>query len=685
MAADYYWYRPMYPGQRSARGSSSEILANPASQERLLQSVDPAYGARSLQKTAIVESTKTLCTTPVGHMRQLNFPDGETPPYAILSHTWEEEEVTYADLKDFHTNAYGFPYIWIDTCCIDKSSKADLTEIVSAINSMYQWYGEASICYAYLADIVFKKDIGNSRWFTRGWTLQELIAPQHIIFLNKYWEPIRTKESLQSELSARTKIPVYIHSGFVHMENISVAQRMAWAAGRQTTKVEDRAYSLLGLFGVSMPLLYGEGHTAFLRLQEEIIKVSDDESIFAWKSAKEKNHSGPLATSPDDFSDSYDIIMRHERYPMSHKAPWTVNNKGLQLELRFLATGDCGAGHAILNCKRMGKEDHSVAIYIVDKFLTPDRFERVECDRLELVDMRRFRPSQYPPRLLTFQHRRLAGMRMSEFSSQSQSIVPSTAPRVRSSLDYEPVDEGSRLDSTLWLLPPSLPWHEEMLVDAVKTGNAERVQDFLACWRMNVNLTDNEGRTLLSYAAQKGNWEITQLLLSQRAIKADQRDDRGQTPLSYAAEAGHINIVWLFLTRGDVNVTSNDASGLTPLSYAARTGNVTLVEILLSQSEIRRHIKDESGSCVAWHEHINPDEPCKSGQTPLCLAAANVHAFIITILIIHGGVDADSSSNGMSAIKIAADHGHTDVVKLLIKMGAHVPPHLSDLIWQNVP
>ncbi|KAE8345329.1 hypothetical protein BDV24DRAFT_159683 [Aspergillus arachidicola] len=264
------------------------------------------------------------------------FPDGETPPYAILSHTWEEEEVTYTDLKDFHStyvtekkgfgktkssccvaNAYGFAYIWIDTCCIDKSSKADLTEIVSAINSMYQWYGEASICYAYLADIVSKKDIGNSRWFTRGWTLQELIAPQHIIFLNKYWEPIGTKESLQSELSARTKIPVYILSGFVHMENISVAQRMAWAAGRQTTKVEDRAYSLLGLFGVSMPLLYGEGHTAFLKLQEEIIKVSDDESIFAWKSAKEKNHSGPLATSPDDFSDSYDIIMRHEHYLMS--------------------------------------------------------------------------------------------------------------------------------------------------------------------------------------------------------------------------------------------------------------------------------------------------------------------------------------------------------------------------------
>ncbi|KJK65079.1 ANK ankyrin repeat protein [Aspergillus parasiticus SU-1] len=534
---------------------------------------------------------------------------------------------------------------------------------ISAINSMYQWYGEASICYAYLADIVSKKDIGNSRWFTRGWTLQELIAPQHIIFLNKYWEPIGTKESLQSELSACTKIPVYILSGFVHMENISVAQRMAWAAGRLTTKVEDRAYSLLGLFGVNH-------------------KSSDDESIFAWKSAKEKNHSGPLATSPDDFSDSYDVIMRHEHYPMSRKAPWTVNNKGLQLELRFLATGDCGAGLAILNCKRMGKEDHSVAIYIVDKFLTLDRFERVECDRLELVDMRRFRPSQYPPRLLTFQHRRLAGMRMSGFSSQSQSIVPSTAPRVRSSLGYEPVDEGSRLGSTLWPLPPSLSWHEEMLVDAVKTGNADRVHDLLASRKMNVNLTDNEGRTLLSYAAQKGNWEITQLLLSQRAIKADQGDDRGQTPLSYAAEAGHINIVWLFLTRRDVNVTSNDASGLTPLSYAARTGNVTLVEILLSQSEIRRHIKDGNGRTPLSHaaeygrgnlvhvllgmSDINPDEPCKSGQTPLCHAAAKGHAFIITILIIHGGVDADSSSNGMRAIKIAADHGHTDVVKLLI-------------------
>ncbi|KAE8362386.1 heterokaryon incompatibility protein-domain-containing protein [Aspergillus caelatus] len=326
------------------------------------------------------------------------FPDGDTPPYAILSHTWEEE-VTYADLQDFHStyvtekkgfgkiksscrvaNADGFTYIWIDTCCIDKSSKADLTEIVSAINSMYQWYGEASICYAYLADIVSKEDIGNSRWFTRGWTLQELIAPQHIIFLNKYWEPIGTKGSLQAGLSARTKIPVDILSGAVNIENISVAQRMAWAAGRQTTRLEDRAYSLLGLFGISMPLLYGEGHTAFLRLQEEIIKVSDDESILAWKSTKRKNHSGPLATSPDDFSASDDIILRQDHYSVGRKAPWAVNNKGLQLELHFLATGGCGAGLAILNCTRLGKEDYSIAIYMVDKFLTLDRFERAEYD-----------------------------------------------------------------------------------------------------------------------------------------------------------------------------------------------------------------------------------------------------------------------------------------------------------------
>ncbi|KAH9208516.1 hypothetical protein DL95DRAFT_428641 [Leptodontidium sp. 2 PMI_412] len=153
----------------------------------------------------------------------------------------------------------GFEYIWIDTCCIDKTSSAELSE---AINSMFRWY-------------YFEKDFRDSRWFTRGWTLQELIAPSRVVFYSKTWEDLGTKSSFKSLISEITGIP-----GQALLENIvqnngltfrlSITQRMSWASRRRTTREEDRAYSLLGIFGINMPMLYGEGKAAFHGLQEEI-------------------------------------------------------------------------------------------------------------------------------------------------------------------------------------------------------------------------------------------------------------------------------------------------------------------------------------------------------------------------------------------------------------------------------
>lgn len=121
-------------------------------------------------------------------------------------------------------------------------------------------------------------EFSKSKWFTRGWTLQELIAPSEVIFLDKEWQKIGTKSSLQDDLSRITHIPVNVLLGDDNLESVSVAQRMSWAAKRETRKIEDRAYSLMGIFGINMPLIYGEGKRAFVRLQEEIMKVSDDHS-----------------------------------------------------------------------------------------------------------------------------------------------------------------------------------------------------------------------------------------------------------------------------------------------------------------------------------------------------------------------------------------------------------------------
>ncbi|KAI1142524.1 HET-domain-containing protein [Hypoxylon sp. FL0543] len=233
-----------------------------------------------------------------GEMRDfISYAD--TPPYAILSHTWLEEEVTHEDwvsspwqdvqrMKGFRKIEYcckqavedGLEWVWVDTCCIDKKSSAELTE---AINSMFRWYQNAAVCYAYLADVPKDlKNLAGSRWFTRGWTLQELLAPSELIFYSDDWQRVGTKSELSDRISEITGIQeTYLEEADIQLA--SVGQRMSWAAKRQTSREEDIAYCLLGIFDVNMPLIYGEGHKAFQRLQEEIMKAyPEDHTLFAW-------------------------------------------------------------------------------------------------------------------------------------------------------------------------------------------------------------------------------------------------------------------------------------------------------------------------------------------------------------------------------------------------------------------
>ena len=217
------------------------------------------------------------------------------PEYAILSHTWDEEEVTFQDMSAGLAKEKklgwrkiqfcckqavqdGFSWAWIDTCCIDKTSSAELSE---SINSMYEWYKKSRICYVYLQDCYERKPFSKSRWWTRGWTLQELIAPSCVWFYNANWEEIGSKRSMHRQVTRITGIDEDILTGGC-IFGCNVAVRMSWAADRETTRIEDEAYCLLGLFGVNMPLLYGEGKRAFKRLQEEILKVTEDYTLFTW-------------------------------------------------------------------------------------------------------------------------------------------------------------------------------------------------------------------------------------------------------------------------------------------------------------------------------------------------------------------------------------------------------------------
>lgn len=203
--------------------------------------------------------------------------------------------------------------------CINKTSSAELQE---AINSMFEWYGRAKQCYAYLSDVSLSRDappwrgaplsvvgqdmLCSSRWFTRGWTLQELIAPQDVEFYDRHWRSLGTRSFIKERIAERTGIkPGLLNTGYLFdldisfgrnshlgredtqrwLGHFSIAQRMSWAAGRTCTRVEDRAYSLLGIFRMTMPLVYGEGHRAFVRLQEEILRVNPtpDLSLLLWE------------------------------------------------------------------------------------------------------------------------------------------------------------------------------------------------------------------------------------------------------------------------------------------------------------------------------------------------------------------------------------------------------------------
>jgi hypothetical protein len=297
------------------------------------------------------------------------------PPYAILSHRWREGEVLFNDLRDpaysgvvlalterirsleirlgaadekaeidpwnFQLHAAkqkpgwskiknccaeaancGLGYVWIDTCCIDKESSTELSE---AINSMFSWYKDSKMCFAYLDDVSTYRPLGDSEWFKRGWTLQELIAPHEVFFYQRDWRFIGFRSSMATFLSKVTGIShdilcqgtakaqeekTHFSRSSTHKQRtisqFSAAVKFSWASARTTSREEDQSYSLLGLFGLNMPILYGEGgQAAFYRLQTEIFRATGDHTIFAWRH--------PSLSSNHGYASPLCNIVRHEQ------------------------------------------------------------------------------------------------------------------------------------------------------------------------------------------------------------------------------------------------------------------------------------------------------------------------------------------------------------------------------------
>lgn len=363
---------------------------------------DPAYFIHCNFSYFVLVSSNVSTTLPQTHsfaaqvemrlistkyLQVVSIREDAIPPYAILSHTWGGDEVTLQDMQGFGAKwlsspnrinilkpkqglqkvldaakvaaSEGYDWIWIDTCCIDKTSSSELSE---AINSMYRWYQGSEICLVYLEDAKLdEKDlqdssdeslmrlIRDSRWITRGWTLQELLAPRSVSFYSKDWSFIgkSNEDRITRLLAEATGIEIGVLSGDIAAQEVSVANRMRWASRRKTTRQEDMAYCLMGLFSVNMPLLYGEGGArAFIRLQVEILQATDDQTIFAWSAPPgSKYHSGAsglLAESPAFFRDTPKMYPMSDWYQSESSTPWSMTNRGLMVQL-YLQPSDSEA------------------------------------------------------------------------------------------------------------------------------------------------------------------------------------------------------------------------------------------------------------------------------------------------------------------------------------------------------
>jgi hypothetical protein len=322
--------------------------------------------------------------------------DNKVPTYAILSHTWQDgQEVTFDDWTKGNAKRKagykkiqfcaqqakrdGVYHFWVDTCCINK---ADPVELQDAINSMFRWYKGSAKCYVYLSDVSTTKQEGGrgdseltweptfraSRWFTRGWTLQELLAPLSVEFFSQEGEHLGDKQSLEQYIKEITDIPISALRG-AELQGFRVDKRLLWAKNRQTTRKEDKAYCLLGLFGIFMPLIYGEGEEhAFKRLLDEIYKPRN--------SLSQRQHSGLMSkedkecvknlrlTDPSHdksrieetkgglLKDAYRWVLHHDDFQ-----EWRDSEHGQLLWIK----GDPGKGKTMLLCGIIDELRNSMA------------------------------------------------------------------------------------------------------------------------------------------------------------------------------------------------------------------------------------------------------------------------------------------------------------------------------------
>ncbi|KAI0416287.1 ankyrin repeat-containing protein [Xylaria grammica] len=607
------------------------------------------------------------------------FKHDQIPPYAILSHTWGENEATLQDMKGTRAarkkghvkvlnfcslaKANGFEYVWIDTCCIDKTSSTELSE---AINSMFRWYEQADICYAYLSDVPPGTDAVDKfrtcKWFTRGWTLQELLAPSSVIFLNRKWETMGDKSDLQHAISRITGIPLNFLLGD-DLGYASVAQRMSWAAKRQTTRIEDVAYCLMGIFGIYMPMLYGEGERAFIRLQEEILRVTNDHSLFAWRSLED--NGGILAASPAAFDSSGGIIQTTSFGTMS--SPPTVTSRGIYLSLQFGESGPQGSGLAILDCTETGKENKRFAIYLNDIFLTKHDFTRTKSSMLELLDLENITLSQYP--------RTDMYIRQGRPKRDKKGATQKCAIKIR----------GVETDDLVFRaihLHPTWELHDELMITTTSlpiNGTLGRLL-VIRSDRNPFQLVLRKRGRLITVEIHN-NFETDTRMVRAPIVSKQLRNERDQiVGVLDGGQHVHVSIERRILMLGNgiyltgiVEIDVPNTPGVWLRNAAILEGDIaepTLFSYAIKRQYdiILKLLLDAKTHKVDWeNENVN---------AALLLASRNGNEAVAKVVLDTDRCDIDFKDEmGATALSLAASNGHRAIVELLLENWANPESH----------
>ena len=477
----------------------------------------------------------------------------EPDPYAILSHTWgkEDEEVTFDDLKRnrakskagyakllfcaIQARGDGLKYFWVDTCCINR---ANLSELSEAINSMFRWYKEAARCYVHLSDVSvytnvrqstarsWERAFKDSRWFQRGWTLQELLAPAVVGFFSVEGQRLGDKRSLEAFISEISGIPPAALQG-LPLASFPVDERLKWAKGRRTKKIEDQAYCLLGIFGVFMPLIYGEGNHAHIRLRSEIAKAAERVPNDAVLSLEYRPRSSDTLVNSSNDRDT---------------ASGTDRVK--EPQDRVLKNAVISPGY-----RQHRKKFHHA----------PDSSSSDD-DNTQLLDVR-------PPDCAI-------ATRSNKVDTELHTAVrQNSLDKAKDLVANDPAVDVNAADgegrTPFW--------------NACFEGHLPMVE-YLHERSADIHLANKYGYTPLAAAAYEGHLDVVRYLLTHGAdVDLHTTANFAQTPFFGACRSGHAHVAQTLFEHGaDIDIHTPDAEGCTPLGAAAYYGHLGVVKYLLA-------------------------------------------------------------------------------------------------------